>query len=78
MDKTPAERQNQIYALAENDLPYQVWRDSYEHFRDAFTQYANRQPAKIRNLLYGYAEGGRMMNQRLVNLCCQNMVFPDE
>ena len=78
MDKTPSIRQQRIYEIAKKDLAYQVWRDSFEQFHDAFAQFAGEQPDDIRNILYGYAEAGRMMNQRMVNLCCQNMVFPDE
>ena len=66
----------QIYAIAAEDSIYQIWQRSYEDCRDAFAEFANSQPEEIRNMLYGYADCGRMAQQRLVNLACKYMVFP--
>lgn len=62
--------------LAEQDASYQVWKQAYTEAEAAFEAYANAQPEAIRNVLYGYAEAGRLMNQRLVNLACTHMSFP--
>lgn len=47
MDKTPSIRQQRIYEIAKKDLAYQVWRDSFEQFHDAFAQFAGEQPDDI-------------------------------
>lgn len=71
-------RQKKLQRLAENDEIYQVWANSYKDCIEAFTQFAASQPEEVRNMLYGYADCGRMMQQRLVNLACENMIFPEE
>lgn len=78
MNKTATERQNRILEIAETDMIYQVWARSYADNREAFAQFAAQQPEDIRNMLYGYADCGRMMQQRLVNLACEHMRFPEE
>ena len=45
----------------------------YEH---AFEVFASKQSEEIQDILWGYAAGGRMMNQRLLNLACEHMIFP--
>ncbi len=39
-------------------------------------RFADTQPEEVRSILYGYADCGRMAQQRLVNLACENMIFP--
>lgn len=78
MNKPVVTRQDRIYKIAETDLSYQVWSHTFEECRDAFTQFADSQPQEIRSILYGYADSGRMAQQRLLNLSCENMHFPDE
>lgn len=72
------QRQKKLYQLAEADTIYQTWARSFEDCQTAFTQFANSQPENIRNMLYGYADCGRMAQQCLVNLACENMIFPEE
>ena len=57
---------------------YQVWANSFVACQEAFAAFASTQPEDVRNMLYGYADCGRMMQQRLVNLACEQMRFPDE
>ena len=71
-------RQNRIYKIAQTDLSYQVWSHTFQECQDAFTNFADNQPQEIRSILYGYAGSGRMMQQRLLNLACEHMHFPDE
>ena len=78
MNITATERQNRILEIAETDMISQVWARSYADCREAFAQFAAQQPEDIRNMLYGYADCGRMMQQRLVNLACENMRLPEE
>ena len=78
MKDASIERLQQLQALAETDNIYQVWARSYEDCRESFTQFAATQPEEIRNMLYGYADCGRVAQQRLVNLACEHMVFPEK
>ena len=78
MKDVSIERLRQLQAIAETDNIYQVWARSYEDCRESFTQFAATQPEEIRNMLYGYADCGRIAQQRLVNLACDHMVFPEK
>lgn len=71
-------RQLKLFEIAENNSIYQVWARSFEDCREAFTQFADSQQEEIRNMLYGYADCGRMAQQKLVNLACEYMQFPEE
>ncbi len=72
------ERQQKLLKLAENDSIYQLWSLSYAESQAAFEEFANAQPEHIRNFLWGYAESGRLIYQRMINLACKYMVFPEE
>ena len=78
MKNNPYYRQDKLQKLAQEDLIYQTWQKSYEDCRESFANFADTQPEEIRNMLYGYADCGRMAQQRLVNLACEHMVFPKE
>ena len=78
MNNLSAQRLTQLLALAAKDSIYHVWESSYEDCREGFTAFANTQPEEIRNMLYGYADCGQMMMQRMVNLACDHMIFPEE
>lgn len=72
------ERQERLYAIAEEDTTYQVWKQGYEDRVKAFQTYAYAQPENIRDILFGYADAGRMMVQRIVGLACEHMDFIDD
>ena len=78
MNNAANTRQANLLKIAEQDNIYQVWARSFEDCKDAFAQFAATQPEEIRNMLYGYADCGRMMMQKMVNLACEHMVFPEE
>ena len=78
MKDASIERLQQLQALAETDNIYQVWARSYEDCRESFTQFAATQPEEIRNFLWGYAQSAELAQQRLVNLACLHMIFPEE
>ena len=67
------EKQRRLEALAKTDTSYTLWHRTYQDCAKAFENFVNQQPEEIRNILWGYAEAGRLMNQRLVNLACENM-----
>ena len=72
------QRQRRLIELAKEDKSYQVWYNCREEFRQAFADYANAQPEEIRNFLWGYAKSAELTQQRLVNLACRHMIFPEE
>ena len=72
------QRLYQLLAIAETDNIYQVWARSHEDCRESFAKFAAAQPEEIRNMLYGYADCGRIAQQRLVNLACDHMIFPEK
>ena len=73
-----SERQKKLYKLAEEDKIYMVWKNSFELFYADFQTYAKSQPDEIRNVLFGYADVGRMMMQKMVNIACEKMEFIDK
>ena len=78
MEKAAIQRQNKLLELAQQDEIYCVWEKSFENCREAFIQFAANQPEEIRNMLFGYADCGRIAQQRMVNLACEHMIFPEE
>ena len=78
MEKATIQRQNKLLELAQQDEIYCTWEKSFENCREAFIQFAANQPEEIRNMLFGYADCGRMAQQRMVNLACEHMIFPEE
>ena len=76
MDNTG--KTERLYALAEQDHIYNVWMNSYEDCITPFKSFAQDQPDEIRNFLYGYADCGRMMMQRIINIACDTMEFIEE
>lgn len=69
--------EEQLTRIAEEDPIYKLWKQSFVECEKSFREYADAQPIEVRQILWGYAEAGRMMQQRKVNLACSNMVFPD-
>lgn len=69
------EKQKRLLALAEQDYPYTVWETCRKEFESAFYTFADSQPEEIRNMLLGYAGAGDMINQRIINIACENMDF---
>lgn len=76
MDST--DRLKILLDLAKSDSIYQLWKDCYSASKSDFEAFANAQPEHIRSFLWGYAESGRLIYQRLANIACKHMVFPEE
>lgn len=72
------EKEERLEKIAQKDESYLVWKKSFEEFEKPFEEYAYSQPKEIRNILFGYADAGRMMQQRKVNLACAYMEFTDK
>ncbi len=72
-----SERGKRLWALAEQDEIYLVWKRSFEMCEEPFREYLKACPEEIRKILCGYADCGRMMCQRVVNLACKHMDFLD-
>ena len=71
-------RIQRLRQIAEDDRIYQIWEKNYAESSQKFHKFAKWCPKKIRQFLYGYAESGRLMMQRAMNIACEQMVFPDE
>ena len=69
------ENREKLYALAEQDNIYMVWKNTFEDCASPFKEFAGEQPDEVRKFLWGYAEGGRLMMQRIINLACDQMEF---
>ena len=72
------EKEEQLEKMAQKDESYLVWKKSFEKYEKAFEEYVYCQPEEIRNILFGYADAGRMMQQRKVNLACEHMDFVEK
>lgn len=70
------EKQQRIQKIAQEDMSYQAWHQTFLEYEHAFEVFASKQSEEIQDILWGYAAGGRMMNQRLLNLACEHMIFP--
>ena len=68
----------QLTTLAEEDEVYLIWKRAYDENKRQFERFANRMPKRFRNILWCYAEGGRLMMQRLSNIACEQMEFLEE
>ena len=75
---TDTEKWNRLEQLAQKDEAFMVWEKSYRTFSPKFHRFIRWCPRKIRNYLSGYAECGRLMMQRMVNLACEHMDFPEK
>ncbi len=64
-----------LHELARSDEIYRLWEQCYMDSADAFAEFADRQSEDVKNLLWMYAESGRLMYQRKVNLACEHMEF---
>ena len=69
------QKQTQLLKIAEADEIYCIWRRDFLDAQKLFQEYTDNQPEEVRNFLQQYADCGRMMNQRLVNLACMHMHF---
>lgn len=72
------QKQQKLLEIAAEDEVYCVWKNSKKTFAATFQDFLDSQPEDIRNMLLGYTESERMMGQRLINLACENMEFPDQ
>lgn len=75
---TETEKWERLEQLAKQDEAYMVWKNSYNEFAGKFHRFIRWCPRKVRNYLCGYAECGRLMLQRMVNLACEHMEFTEE
>lgn len=74
----PSERQRRVWSIAEKDANYIVWLKMHEETKEAFMQYAYQCPDELKQVLLGYAASGEMMIQRILNIACELLVFPEE
>ena len=69
------ERFEILQQIAKQDDIVILRQKTRETLAPQFEAFANTQPQEIRNILWGYAESGRLVYQRMVNLACLHMDF---
>ncbi len=69
------EKREKLYALAEQDDVYNVWKNGFEDCVQPFWEFVSKQPKDVQKILCGYADCGRMMMQRIINIACEKMEF---
>ena len=67
-----------LWELAEQDDIYMFWKTTLEMCEKPFKEYVETCPEEIRGILYGYADSGRMMCQRVVNLAFEYLGSSEE
>ena len=78
MNKEALVRQDRLYTLAQEDLFYRIWNRDHEKCKDAFYRFYDSQPEAVQYILNTYVECGFVAANRLVDLACEHMIFPDE
>lgn len=78
MNQSAIDREDRLYALAQEDPAYIVWSRSHEKYAEAYQKFYLAQSEDVQSILSGYIDCGFVAMQRLVNLACDYMVFPDE
>ena len=69
------ENTKKLDEIAQSDEIYLLWERCYQESARAFAEFADSQPEAVKNILWTYAESGRLMYQRKVNLACEHMAF---
>lgn len=73
-----SQRMEKLYTIAQEDEAFLFWQQIYEQNEKAFEEAMKHTPKKRREIILSYAEGGRTMMQRLMNIACENMDFTGE
>ena len=76
MDKV--EKWKRLDALTAQDERYNHYRRSYGEYAMQFAKIIRWCPPKIRNILNGYADSGRLMMQRAASIALDHTEFIDE
>lgn len=72
------DNEKKLKMIAQEDPIFLLWENAWTACSQAFADFANAQPDEIKNVLWGYADAGRMMQQRKVNLACTYMRFTED
>ena len=72
------ERMKKLDSLAQSDKIYRLWEKCYLESAASFAEFADSQPEEVKNLLWTYAEAGRLMQQRKCILACEHMEFAEK
>ena len=59
--------------LATEDAYYNIWKSVFEESSVKIKKFTKFMPKRVRNFLYGYADGGRMMLERQISIACMCM-----
>ena len=78
MDEKTAARMERLNRLAQEDLFYQTWSKYAKPREDAYREFFRAQPEDIQLMLYDYVDCCRVAQQRVIELACRHMIFPEE
>ena len=67
------DKRKRLDKLAEEDRYYRLLRKDVEDASEKFHKFASFMPRYVRNFLYGYADGQRMMLERKLSIACMCM-----
>lgn len=78
MGMTPEQRRFEVYRIAEADREYQKAKEQLDSEQARFTQFVDKLPKFLRNILWGYPGMLYLTYHRLLDVICEQMIFPDE
>ena len=78
MNLTPMERRERIQGILESDEECCKMTKSLEDAKERFEQYVSTLPEETRQLLWEYPGMAYFLHNRILNMICTSMKFPDE
>lgn len=78
MRLTPQQRRSRIYEIAHKNAEYRRIEAECDAAEKRFTAFVNKLPKGLRNLLWSYPGMFYFRHHNLLNIICEQMVFPDE
>ena len=78
VEETAEIRQKRLGNLMEQDQLYLLWMQLRERYRPDFEACVSSLPEETAAAILGYAQSAEMAQQRLLNIACEKMIFPDE
>ena len=78
MNLTPMERRERIQEILESDEECRRMMESLDNAKGKFEQYVSPLPEETRQLLWEYPGMAYFLHNRILNMICISMKFPDE
>lgn len=78
MNYTPMQRRERIQEIMESDAECRRMMNSLDDAKREFEQYVSNLPEEVRSMLWEYPGMAYFLHNRILNLTCAAMRFPDE